>query len=82
MHGCPSFVSSCGTVVYALNCENVHSSASDSGNIAFTGDISPQKYLYICWDFKMSQIELSLNFTRQVIPSLSWPTCSPQLGSS
>lgn len=37
MHGRQLFVSSCGTVVYTLNCENVHSSASDSGNIGFLG---------------------------------------------
>lgn len=37
MHGCRAFVSRCGTVVYTLNCENVHSSASDIGNIGFIG---------------------------------------------
>lgn len=37
MHGRLLFVSRCGTVVYTLNCENVHSSASDSGNIGFIG---------------------------------------------
>lgn len=37
MHGRLSVVSSCGTVVYTLNCENVHSSASDSGNLGFIG---------------------------------------------
>lgn len=37
MHGRLSFVSNCGAVVYTLNCENVHSSASDGDNIGFLG---------------------------------------------
>lgn len=37
MHGRRSFVSSRGTVVYTLNCEHVHSSASDGGHIGFVG---------------------------------------------
>ena len=37
MHGRQSFVSRRGTVVYTLNCENVHSSASDDGHIGFIG---------------------------------------------
>lgn len=37
MHGRLLFVSSRAAVVYTLNCENVHSSASDSENIGFLG---------------------------------------------
>lgn len=37
MHGRRSFVSSRGTVVYTLNCEHVHRSASDGGRIGFVG---------------------------------------------
>lgn len=55
MHGCRAFVSRCETVVYTLNCENVHSSASDIGNTGFIGRcLTSKKYLDVCWDFKMS----------------------------
>lgn len=46
------------------------------------GDVSPQKYAYICWDFKMSQMESSSNFARKVIPSLSYQLAFHKLGSS
>lgn len=46
------------------------------------GDVSPQKYLYICWDFQMSQMESSSNPVRKVIPSLSYQLAFHKLGSS
>ena len=80
MHG-RQIVSGCGTVVYTLNCENVHSSASDSGNIGFLGAVSPRKYLDLCWDFKPSQTKSSSRARRRVIPSLSSPPRVPQSDS-
>lgn len=46
------------------------------------GDVSPQQYLYICWDFQMSQMESSSNFVRKVTPSLSYQLAFHKLGSS
>lgn len=48
MHGRLSFVSSCGTVVYTLNCENVHSSASDSDKHWFYWEMSHLKNTFTC----------------------------------
>lgn len=42
--------------------------------LVLLGDVSPRKYLDLCWDFKMSQIKLSSKVIRRVIPSLSSPT--------
>lgn len=36
--------------------------------LVFLGDVLPWKYLHICWDFEMSQMESGLNFImRKVI---------------
>lgn len=71
MHGHQSFVSGCGTVVYTLICENVHSSASGSGNIGFHGRCLTLKILSHLLGFQNESVELGSNFMRMVIPSLS-----------
>ena len=59
--GAKLFISGCGTVVYTLNCENVHSSASDSGNIGFIGSCLTSK---IPWPLLGFQTESdSIEFT-------------------
>lgn len=39
--------------------------------LVLLGDVSPRKYLSICWDFKMSQSESSSNFMKKVISQLA-----------
>lgn len=91
MHGRQSFVSSCGTVVYTLNCENVHSSASGGGNIGFNGRcLTSEIPLHLlgcqnesdwtgftCYENRHSQFELaSLPSTAGILViPLSRPVC-------
>lgn len=45
--------------------------------LVLLGDVSPRKYLSICWDFKMSQSESSSNFMKKVISQLAVHNWNP-----
>lgn len=80
MHGRPSFVSNCGTVVYTLNCENVHSSASDIGNIAFIGRCLTSKIRLHLLGFQNESDGIKFQFREKGHSKFELPTCIPQIG--